>query len=65
MTDMRPCEGEKTAQGKGERQVKGQIIPEIVNQSHLISTTTLKLSEKTNRVSQIGICKTKYLKVAV
>lgn len=51
MTDRRQREGKKTAQGRGERQVKGQIIPEIVNQSHLISTTTLKLWENTNRVS--------------
>lgn len=30
MTDRRRHEGKKTAPGKGERQVKGQIIPEIV-----------------------------------
>ncbi len=38
MTDRRKNEGKNCAR-KGERQVKGQIIPEIVNQSLLIIIT--------------------------
>lgn len=39
MTDMRVCEGEKTAQGRGERQVKGQTIPEIIFNQHYNTET--------------------------
>lgn len=62
MTDRRRREGEKTAKGKGERQVKGQIIPEIVNQSALQHWNYGKrqtgfLCEDGGY--QIGMCKTK------